>query len=177
MWPHFLKQHKHKCVLSHTEGSTHLTSWEVFTWICSYFVALERGCQTRIHSGPKLKSLTKSRASLDIYWKNVYNFSQTNNYNSNNVFVVNRYSASHLYKKLLFSPFGLDIFGKSGPMRLVAWGRWWMSTEEGALVGPDWRVNAPAEHSGICGIRGACAVFWRSSSSRHLVLFRGPRYN
>ena len=60
-----------------------------------------------------------------------------------------------------------------GPMRLVAWGREWMSTEQGALVGPDWCANAPAEHSGICRVSDACVV--NSSSFRgHLVLFCRP---
>jgi len=49
-----------------------------------------------------------------------------------------------------------------------------MSTEEGALVGPEGSTNAPAEHSGICSISGACAVYWQASSSRHLVSSRGP---
>jgi len=38
-------------------------------------------------------------------------------------------------------------------------------------VGSD---HAPAEHSGICSISGACAVCRRASSRRHLVLSRGP---
>lgn len=30
---------------------------------------LEQGCQTQIHSGPKFKTGTKSRANINIYWK------------------------------------------------------------------------------------------------------------
>jgi len=36
-------------------------------------IHLNQGCQTQIHIGPKWKIWSKTRASVDIYWKIIFN--------------------------------------------------------------------------------------------------------